>query len=149
MAKVMRKEALSYARRDWASGNPLSQASTSQNQSLPTLLFHALTYTSDFTEGWPPLPLSEELTYSSKSIKIPGRDRSVSTYELHWRLSSLPYKFVWPHVIVYSLPTLRGMRCFRLTKGRFFWEVRNYQYSGLVRNYIAEGFFICWANICC
>ena len=36
-----------------------------QNQSLPTLLLHALTYTSDFTEGRPP-PLSEkELTYSS------------------------------------------------------------------------------------
>ena len=37
-----------------------------QNQSLPTLLFYALTYTSDFTGGSPPSPLSEkELTYSS------------------------------------------------------------------------------------
>ena len=52
----------------------------SQNQSLSTLLFHALTYTSDFTGGSPPSPfLSEkELTCSSKSIKIPGRDKSVS-----------------------------------------------------------------------
>ena len=34
-----------------------------QNQSLPTLLFCALTYTSDFTGGCPPPPLSEkELT---------------------------------------------------------------------------------------
>ena len=65
-----------------------------QNQSVPTLLFHALTYTSDFTGGWPPLPLLEkELTYSSKSIKISGRDKSVSTYELLWRLSSLPVQF--------------------------------------------------------
>ena len=55
---------------------PCSRASTPKT----TLLFHALTYTSDFTGGWPPLPLSEkELTYSSKSIKIPGRDKSVST----------------------------------------------------------------------
>ena len=70
---------------------PCSWASTPQTQSLPTLLFYALTYTSDFTGGWPPLPLSEkELTYGSKSIKIPGRDKSVSTYELLWRLSSLP-----------------------------------------------------------
>ena len=39
----------------------------------------------------PPPPLSEkELTYSSKSIKILGHDKSVSTYELLWRLSSLP-----------------------------------------------------------
>ena len=95
-----------------------------------------------------PLPLLEkELTYSSKSIKIPGCDKSVSTYKLLWRLSSLPVQ-VRPLVIIYSLPTMRGMRCFRLTKGRFFWEVRNYWYSGLVRNYIGEGFFICCANNC-
>ena len=91
MAKVMRKEASAYARRDWASGNPLFLSIYPQNQGLPTLLFYALTYTSDFMGSWPPLPLSEkELTYSSKSIKIPGRDKSVSTYELLWRLSSLP-----------------------------------------------------------
>ena len=59
------------------------------------------------------------------------------------------YRFVRPHVIVYSLPIVRGTRCFRLTKGRFFWEVRNYWYSGLVTNYIGEGFFICCANNCC
>ena len=33
-----------------------------QNQSLPTLLLYALTYTSDFIGGCPPPPLSEELT---------------------------------------------------------------------------------------
>ena len=78
-------------RRDRASGNPLFPSIYPQNQGLPTLLFYALTYTSDFTGGWPPLPLSErELTYSSKSIKIPGCDKSVSTYKLLWRLSSLP-----------------------------------------------------------
>ena len=37
-----------------------------QTQSLPTLLLCALTYTSDFTGGCPPPPLSEkELNYSS------------------------------------------------------------------------------------
>ena len=91
MAKVMRKEALAYTKADRASGNPLFPSIYPQNQSLPTLLFHALTYTSDFTGGWPPLPLSKKaLTYSSKSIKIPRHDKSVSTYELLWRLSSLP-----------------------------------------------------------
>ena len=94
MAKVMRKEAWHTQRRDRASGNPLFPSIYPQNQSLPTLLFHALTYTSDFTGGWPPLPLSEKaLTYSSKSIKIPRHDKSVSTYELLWRLSSLPVQF--------------------------------------------------------
>ena len=83
MAKVMRKEASAYAKADRASGNPLFPSIYPQNQSLPTLLFYALTYTSDFTGGCTPLPLSEkELTYSSKAIKIPGRDKSVSAYGL-------------------------------------------------------------------
>ena len=43
-----------------------SRASTPQNQSLPTSLPCALTYTSDFMGGCPPPPVSEkELTYSS------------------------------------------------------------------------------------
>ena len=84
MAKVMRKEAWHMQRRDQASGNPLFPSIYPQNQSLSTLLFYALTYTSDFTEGSPPSPLlsERELTCSSKSIKIPGSDKSVSTYEL-------------------------------------------------------------------
>ena len=53
-------------RRDRASGNPLFPSIYPQNQSLPTLLFYALIYTSDFTGGCPPPPLSEkELTCSS------------------------------------------------------------------------------------
>ena len=38
----------------------------------------------------PPPLLEKELTYSSKLIKIPGCDKSVSTYKLLWRFSSLP-----------------------------------------------------------
>ena len=44
------------------------------HQSLPTLLFCALTYTSDFTGGCPPPPLSEkELTYSAESHSLQGK----------------------------------------------------------------------------
>ena len=57
-------------------------------------------------------------------IIIPGRDRSVSTYKLLRRFSSLPDRLVQPHVIVHSLPTMRGTRCFKPSKNRFFWEVR-------------------------
>ena len=64
MAKVMRKEARHTQRRDRASGVPLEILERlPHNQSLPTLLLCALTYTSDFTGGCPPPPLSEkELT---------------------------------------------------------------------------------------
>ena len=80
MAKVMRKEAWHTQRRDQASGNPLFPSIYPQNQSLSTLLFYALNYTSDFTGGSPPSPfLSEKkLMCSSKSIKVPGHDKSVS-----------------------------------------------------------------------
>ena len=127
MAKVMRKEAWHTQRHDQASGKPLFPSIYPQNQGLPTLLFYALTYTPDFTGGWPPLPLSEkELTCSSKSIKIPGHDKSVSTYGLLWRLSRLPVQVRPATCDCLQPPNLRGTRCFRLTKGKFFWEVRNY-----------------------
>ena len=57
-------------------------------------------------------------------IIIPRRDRSVSTYKFLWEFSSLPDRLVQPHVIVHSLPTMRGTRCFKPSKNRFFWEVR-------------------------
>ena len=55
MAKVMRKEAWHTQTCDQASGNPLFPSIYPQNQGLPTLLFHALTYTSDFTGGLTPI----------------------------------------------------------------------------------------------
>ena len=47
-------------RRDRASGDPLFPSIYPQNQSLPTLLLYALTYTSDFMGGCFPLVLSEK-----------------------------------------------------------------------------------------
>ena len=56
----MRKEAWHMQKRDQASGNPLFPSIYPQNQSLPTLLFHALAYTSDFMGGCSPPVLSEK-----------------------------------------------------------------------------------------
>ena len=149
MAKVMRKEALAYAKGDRASGNPLFPSIYPQNQSLPTLLFYALTYTSDFTGGWPPLPLSEkELTYSSKSIKIPGSDKSVSTYELLWRLSSLPvgYLATCSHMWLFTASQRWEARdVLDLLKADSFGKL---EIIGIV-DWLGEGFFICCANNCC
>ena len=66
MAKVMRKEAQHTQGGIEPQESPWILSSIyPQNQSLPTLLLCALTYTSDFMGGCPPPPLSEkELTYS-------------------------------------------------------------------------------------
>ena len=71
-------------RRDQASGNPLFPSIYPQNQSLPTLLFYALTYSSDFTGGSSPITISlgEGVNLQLQLLKIPGRDKSVSTYKL-------------------------------------------------------------------
>ena len=81
-------------RRNRASGNPLFPSIYPQNQSLLTLLFYALTYTSDFAGGWPhTTSLGEGVNLQLQLIKIPGRVKSVSTYKLLWRFSSLPEQF--------------------------------------------------------
>ena len=95
-----------------------------RNQSLPTLLLCALTYTSDFTGGCPPPTFGEGVNLELQSIKTLGCDKSVLTYKLLWRFSSLPDRLIRPHVIAHSLPTLRGTRCFKPSKNRFFREVR-------------------------
>ena len=70
MAKVMRKEAWHMQRRDQASGNPLFPSIYPQNQST---LWGALPITISLREG---------VNLQLQLIKIPGCDKSVSTYEL-------------------------------------------------------------------
>ena len=78
-------------RDDQASGNPLFPSIYPKTRVYLLYCFMLSPIPLTLRGADPPLPLSEkELTYSSKSIKIPGRDKSVSTYELLWRLSSLP-----------------------------------------------------------
>ena len=53
-------------------------------------LYGGLSPTTSFGEG---------VNLELQLIIIPGLNRSVSTYNLLWRFSSLPYGLVWPHVI--------------------------------------------------
>ena len=75
MTKVMRKEARHTQRRDRASGVPLEIL-----EHLPPkpesayFLFCAFTYTSNFTGGCPPLPLSEKRVSLQLQLVIPGCD---------------------------------------------------------------------------
>ena len=113
MTKVMRKAARHTQRRDWAWGVPLeilqhlppkleSAYFTTLCSHLHLWLYGGLFPTTSFGEG---------VNLELQLVIIPGRDRSVSTYKLLWRFSSLPDRLVRPHVIVHSLPTVRGTRC--------------------------------------
>ena len=126
VAKVMRKEAQHTQRRDRDSGVPLEILEhlppkpepayfTTLCSHLHLWLYMGLSPTTSFREG---VNLEHQL------IILPGHDRSVLTYKLLWRFSSLPDRLVRPHVIAHSLPTMRGMRWFKPSKNRFFREVR-------------------------
>ena len=77
MAKVMRKETWHMQRRDQASGNPLFPSIYPKTR----VLYREL---SPIT-----MSLREGVNLQLQLIKIPGCDKSVSTYEL-WRFSGLP-----------------------------------------------------------
>ena len=126
VAKVMRKEARHTQRRDWASGVPLeilehlppkpeSAHFTALCSNLHLWLYGGLSPTTSFGEG---------VNLELQLIKTPGRDKSVLTYKLLWRFSSLPDRLVRPHVIAHSLPAVRGTRCFKPSKNRFLRKVR-------------------------
>ena len=128
VAKVMRKEAWHMQRRDHASGVPLeilehlppkpeSAYFTALCCHLHLWLYGGLSPT---TSLWKRVNLQLQL------IIIPGRDRSVSTSKLLWRFSSLPDRFVRPHVIVHSLPTVRGRDALNLLKTDSFEKLGNY-----------------------
>ena len=116
-AKVMRKEAGHTQRRDRASGVPLEIL-----EHLPPkpesayFLLCALTYTSNFTGGCPPLPLSEKRVHLQlQLIKFLGVIVFQPTNSFGSPLACLN-RFFWPHVIAQSLPTVRSMRCSKLSK---------------------------------
>ena len=75
VAKVMRKEARHTQRRDRASGVPLEILEHLPPKPESTyFLLCAFTYTSDFTGGCPPLPLSEKRVSLQLQLIIPGCD---------------------------------------------------------------------------
>ena len=93
-----------------------------QNQSLPTLLLCALTYTSDFTGGCPLSPLSERVNLQLQLIKFLGVPRVFQPTNSFGSPLACLSRFFQPHVIVQRLPTVRGMRCSKLSKYRFLWD---------------------------
>ena len=96
------------------------------NQTLPTLLLCAHLHPWLYGGLSPTTSFGEGVNLELQLIIIPGRDKSVLTYKLLWRFSSLPDRLVQPHVITHSLPTMRGTRCFEPSKNRFLRKVGNY-----------------------
>ena len=81
-------------------------------------LLCAFTYTSDFMGGCSPLPLSEKRVSLQLQLIIPGVTVFQPTNSFGNPLACLN-RFFRPHVIVQSLPTVRGRRCSKLSKHRF------------------------------
>ena len=111
MAKVMSKEAWHMQRRDQASGNPLFPSIYPKTR----VLYGELS----------PITISlRGVNLQLQLIKIPGRDKSVSTYEL-WRFSGLS-----DQARLAARDCLQPPNCERhgmllkLSKYRLFWEVR-------------------------
>ena len=117
-----------------------------QNQSLPTLLLCALTYTSDFMGGGlsPTTSLWKRVNLQLQLIKFLGVTRVFQPTNSFGSPLACVNRFFRPHVIVRSLLAVRGRRYSKLSKYRFLWAVKR-----LIRNFIGEGFFTCWANVCC
>ena len=111
------------------------------------LYFCALTYTSDFTGGCPRPPsrsLWKRVNLQLQLIKFLGVTRVFQPTNSFGSSLACLNRFFRPRVIVHSLLTMRGMRCSKLSKYRFFWAVKRW-----IRNCIGEEFFTCWANVCC
>ena len=120
MAKVMRKEARHTQRRDRASGVPLEilEHLPPKSESAYFLLC-ALTYTSDFMGAVPHyLSLKKRVNLQLQLIKFLGVIVFQPTNSFGSPLDCLN-RFFRPHVIAQSLPTVRGMRCSKLSKYRF------------------------------
>ena len=104
----------------------LSLRSPPGNSRAPTpktrvclLYFCALTYTSDFTGGCPPPPLSEKVNLELQLIKFLGMTRVFQPTNSFGSPLACLNRFFRPHVIVQSLPTVRGMRCSKLITDSF------------------------------
>ena len=130
VAKVMRKEARHTQRRDRASGVPLEILEhLPPNQSLPTFCF-VLSSTPLTLWGAVPHHLWKRVNLQLQLIKFLGVTRVFQPTNSFGSPLACLNRFFWPHVIVQSLPTVRGMRCSKLSK-----------------NCIGEGIFTCWANV--
>ena len=125
--KGLRKEAWHTQRRDRASGVPLEILEQLPLKPEPAYFTALCSHLHLWLYGGlsPTTSFEERVNLELQLIIIPGHDRSVSTYKLLWRFSSLPDRLVRPHVIAHSLPTVRGgTRCFKPSKNRFLRKVR-------------------------
>ena len=126
VAKVMRKEARHTQRRDGAPGVPL-----------------------EILQHLPPKPESAYFTALCSHLHLwlyGGGGRGLSPTTSLWKRVNLQLQLIKFLGVtrVFWFTTVRSMRCSKLSKYRFLWAVKR-----LIRNCIGEGFFTCWANVCC
>ena len=113
-----------YAKVGSSLRSPPGNPRTSTPITRACLLYYFVLSPTPLTLLSPTTSFGERVNLVLQLIKTPGRDKSVLTYKLLWRFSSLPDRLVQPHVIAHSLPTVRGTRCFKSSKNRFLRKVR-------------------------
>ena len=115
-----------------------------KNQSLPTLLLCSHLHLWLYRGLSPTTSLWKRVNLQLQLIKFLGVTRVFQPTNSFGSSLACLNRFFRPRVIVHSLLTMRGMRCSKLSKYRFFWAVKRW-----IRNCIGEEFFTCWANVCC
>ena len=88
--------------------------------------------------GCPPLPLSEKRVNLQLQLIIPGVTVFQPTNSFGSPLACLN-RFFWPHVIAQSLPTVRGMRCSKLSNTESFEQLKDRLEIVLVKGFSLFG----------
>ena len=146
MAKVMRKEVRHTKRWESSLRSPPGNSRASTPKTRVCLLSALCSHLHLWLYGGlsPTTSLWKRVNLQLQLIKFLGVTRVFQLTNSFGSPLACLNRFFRPHVIVQSLPTVRDMRCSKLSKYRFLWVVKR-----LIRNCIGEGFFTCWANVCC
>ena len=138
MAKVMRKEAWHTQRRDQASGNPCSRASTPKPESVLCSHLHLWLY-----GGLSPITVS---LGEGVNVQLQGNKNSLGVTRV-FQLTDCSegylarlYRFVQPHVIVYSLHIWEARDGLDLLKANSLGELEIISIVGWLEIILVKGF---------
>ena len=140
VAKVMRKEARHMQRRDRASGVPLEiRAPTPKPESAYFTALCSHLHLWLYGGLSPTTSLWKRVNLQLRLIKFLGVTRVFKPTNSFGSPLACLNRFFWPHVIVHSLPTMRGMRCSKLLNTDSFKQLKDWLKIVLVKGFSLVG----------